>query len=191
MAGDHDVRADDHPSDIEPKVLRGDLQGEVSSAEDLSADRQYPAFAVLCVYSVIGHDDEPIRDALYERDPAVDDCPTGASGFVALVVRVDGAAPRAALRHHRFKAEKPHGEDRGGRCDGRCLRLWLLPVLQVGYTQIHAVSKSLCLSRLFQGVVAGAPREPFYAPRVGFRGISAVAWVEKAHAQKAQYIRRK
>jgi hypothetical protein len=26
---------------------------------------------------------------------------------------------------------------------------------------------------------------------VGFRGISAVAWVEKAHAQKAQYIRRK
>ena len=148
MAGDHDVRADDHPSDIEPKVLRGDLQGEVSSAEDLSADRQYPAVAVLCVYSVIGHDDESIRDPLYERDPAVIHRPTGTSGDVALVVRTDGVTPRAALWHHSFKAEKQSCKDRPRCRDDRHLRLWILPVLQVGYAELYAVQKSLCFPRL-------------------------------------------
>lgn len=105
MAGYRDVRADDRTSDIEQEILCRDLQGQVQSAEGLSTDRQYAVVAVLFVHSAVGHDDESIRDAVYERDPAVVYCQTGTSGDVALVVRADGSAPRAALWHHRFKAE--------------------------------------------------------------------------------------
>ena len=142
------VRADSRAPDIEPQILCGDLQGQVQRAQDIAADRQLLAAAFVCMYRVIRHDDESVRDSLYERYPPVVHRPAGTSGYVALVVRADGSAPRAALRYDHIEAQEQNGEDHPRDRDDSYLCLRLLSVLQVGYAELYAFQKSLCLPRL-------------------------------------------